>query len=253
MKNYHTHTTRCMHAVGSEEEYILAALSAGYTELGFSDHTPWHYDSGYHATMRMDESQLEDYVHTLSVLRDKYKDKISIKIGLECEYFEDKMDWLKERLETYKLDYIILGNHFDGSDETGIYYGYPVSLEELKRYVSQVIKAMDTGLFSYVAHPDVVFYDENKQEHIDELEKICIHAAEIDMPLEFNLLGFMSGRHYPNESFWKIASKYKNKAIIGFDAHSPDALLKDDIYQQAFNYLSSLDVELIDTIKTLKK
>ena len=44
----------------------------------------------------------------------------------------------------------------------------------------------------------------------------------------------------------------KIKAIIGFDAHSPDALLKDDIYQQAFNYLSSLDVELIDTIQTLK-
>lgn len=40
MKNYHTHTTRCMHAIGSEEEYILAAISAGYTELGFSDHTP---------------------------------------------------------------------------------------------------------------------------------------------------------------------------------------------------------------------
>ena len=201
MKNYHTHTTRCMHAIGSEEEYILVAISAGYTELGFSDHTPWHYESGYHATMRMDESQLEDYVHTLSVLRDKYKDKISIKIGLECEYFEDKMEWLKDQLEKYKLDYIILGNHFDGSDETGIYYGYPVSLEELKRYVSQVIKAMDTGLFSYVAHPDVVFYDEKNQEHIDELEKICIHAAEIDMPLEFNLLGYKAMRHYPSQPF----------------------------------------------------
>ena len=45
MKNYHTHTTRCMHAIGSEEEYILAAISAAYTELGFSDHTPWHYES----------------------------------------------------------------------------------------------------------------------------------------------------------------------------------------------------------------
>lgn len=73
------------------------------------------------------------------------------------------------------------------------------------------------------------------------------------MPLEFNLLGFMTHRHYPNKAFWKIANHYKNKAIIGFDAHSPDALLKDDIYQQAFNYLSSLDVELIDTIQTLKK
>ena len=85
------------------------------------------------------------------------------------------------------------------------------------------------------------------------MSRLCAYAKEKDMPLEFNLLGFMSGRHYPNESFWKIASKYKNKSIIGFDAHSPDALLKDDIYQQAFNYLSSLDVELIDTIKTLKK
>ena len=91
------------------------------------------------------------------------------------------MEWLKDQLEKYKLDYIILGNHFDGSDETGIYYGYPVSLEELKRYVSQVIKAMDTGLFSYVAHPDVVFYDEKNQEHIDELEKICIHASNTSM------------------------------------------------------------------------
>ena len=78
------------------------------------------------------------------------------------------MDWLKEQVERYGLDYLILGNHFDGSDETGIYYGYPVSLEELKRYVSQVLKAMDTGLFSYVAHPDVVFYHESKQEHNDE-------------------------------------------------------------------------------------
>ena len=227
MKNYHTHTTRCMHAIGSEEEYILAAISAGYTELGFSD-------------------------HTLSVLRDKYKDKISIKIGLECEYFEDKMDWLKEQVERYGLDYLILGNHFDGSDETGIYYGYPVSLEELKRYVSQVLKAMDTGLFSYVAHPDVVFYDESKQEHIDELEKVCIHAAEINMPLEFNLLGYKAMRHYPSQPFIDLCKKHHNRIIIGTDAHDAGALKDTQTYNRAYTYLKENGLEITEDIKMLK-
>ena len=54
MKNYHTHTKRCYHAIDNEEDYILAAIKSGYSELGFSDHTPWHYDSSFHSTMRME-------------------------------------------------------------------------------------------------------------------------------------------------------------------------------------------------------
>lgn len=40
--NYHTHTTRCLHATGSDEEFVLSAIKGGYQELGFSDHTPWN-------------------------------------------------------------------------------------------------------------------------------------------------------------------------------------------------------------------
>ena len=39
--NYHTHTTRCHHAEGSDEDYIIEAIKAGYKTLGFSDHAPW--------------------------------------------------------------------------------------------------------------------------------------------------------------------------------------------------------------------
>ena len=201
--NYHTHTTRCYHASGKDEEYVKAAIKAGIKELGFSDHTPWHYDSSFKATMRMPECQLDDYIESIRYLKEKYKDQTSILIGLECEYFERYMPWLEKMLKDKQIDYIILGNHYYETDELHQYFGSPVNEYYLKAYVDHCIKAIDTGLY--------------------------------------------------NESFWKIASKYKNKAIIGFDAHSPDALLKDDIYQQAFNYLSSLDVELIDTIKTLKK
>ena len=37
--NYHTHTVRCHHAIGSEREYIEKAISRGFKKLGFSDHT----------------------------------------------------------------------------------------------------------------------------------------------------------------------------------------------------------------------
>ena len=43
--NYHMHTKRCMHASGSDEDYVLAAIEGGYEEIGFSDHSPWQYKS----------------------------------------------------------------------------------------------------------------------------------------------------------------------------------------------------------------
>ena len=82
MKNYHTHTYRCKHAIGKEEDYIKNAIKAGYTELGFSDHAPWHYESSFHPTMRMEEDEIEGYVQTIRALKEKYEDQISIKIGL---------------------------------------------------------------------------------------------------------------------------------------------------------------------------
>ena len=47
LRNYHTHTTRCLHARNTDEEYVRAALDSGFTTLGFSDHTPWPYHDGY--------------------------------------------------------------------------------------------------------------------------------------------------------------------------------------------------------------
>ena len=51
--NYHTHTTRCHHATGSDEEFVLSAIKGGYQELGFSDHTPWKYHTDYISDIRM--------------------------------------------------------------------------------------------------------------------------------------------------------------------------------------------------------
>ena len=41
--NFHTHTFRCGHAIGNEEEMVKSAIKNDILELGFSDHIPLPY------------------------------------------------------------------------------------------------------------------------------------------------------------------------------------------------------------------
>ncbi len=251
MNNYHTHTYRCNHASGNDEDYIKYAIKAGFKTLGFSDHTPWHYKSGYISHMRMRDYQLEEYVGSLSILKDKYKDKIKILIGLEVEYFPEYMDDLLEMVRKYHIDYLILGNHFELSDEYGIYFGYSVTKEKLTRYVDLCIEGLQTGYFSYLAHPDLVNYRYKDEYYRKEMERLCLKAKELDIPLEYNLLGYNENRHYPSKQFFDIVSKVGNKVIIGYDAHIPYQLSYTDSYNSALKFLKDLNIEVVDCIKLL--
>ena len=81
--NYHTHTHRCNHAVGREEEYVQEALKAGLQILGWADHTPYIFPDGYYSHFRMRPDQLPGYIQTIQDLRSKYP--IEMPIGLETE------------------------------------------------------------------------------------------------------------------------------------------------------------------------
>ena len=252
--NYHMHTMRCHHALGSEEDYIKAAIQAGFEEVGFADHSPWHYTNGYVSGMRMKESELDGYINTIQKLQKKYRNQISIKIGLECEYFPEMMPWLEKTLEEKPINYIILGNHFHLSDVTGRYYGRPTkSKEVLLDYVAEVKTAIATGLYSYVAHPDLVYYIDTTDEIYEKaMTELCQSAKQAGIPVEFNLLGYREQRQYPCDEFWKIAAKCQCQAIIGFDAHEPARLKDDQLYEQAKKYLTDLGIEIVDKIRFLK-
>lgn len=159
LTNYHTHTTRCGHAEGTEEKYILTALRCGYKVLGFSDHTPWAYATpGFVSRIRMLPSQLDDYVLTLRGLREKYADKLHIRIGLEAEYFPAYLGWLREEMERLDIEYLILGCHYDTTDEQDARasrFGGSTSTAHGRRYAEQVVEALETGLYRYLAHPDL--------------------------------------------------------------------------------------------------
>lgn len=257
--NYHTHTARCFHAKGTDEEYVISAIEAGYEEIGFADHCPWNFDGDFVSGMRMHKDEFPSYCESVKGLKEKYKDKISIKLGLECEYFPKYFPWLRKKLEEYGVDYIILGHHFSGDEIGGKYNGALRSQSELEIYKNDIISALDENIFSYIAHPDIFMrgYD-SFDIKCEEISRAIIEkAVEKKVPLEYNLLGLSHGINdrkpgYPHPSFWKIAAEYKPLTVIGIDAHHPDAYKEKAIYEKAVSDLKNLGLEITDKICFLR-
>lgn len=258
MKNFHSHTERCGHAWGTDDEFVRAAMEAGYTTLGFSEHSPWPFADGY---MEIDTRQrirmeaLDSYIADMQALKEKYKDHIEIRIGLECEYFPQYFDWLKTIKP--RLDYLLLGVHCADHDEhlTHYYarYNTPVQMEE---YLRCTLAGMESGLFAYLAHPDLCLADYPVYDDVcrEIVHSICRKAKELDMPLEYNLYGIdkqgrgrQKGLGYPCSIFWETAADYGCTAIIGVDAHRPIHFERQR-YLNARKYLESLGLNIIEEL-----
>ena len=250
ISNYHTHTKRCRHAGGEDEEYVLAALDRGLQILGFADHSPYIFPGDYYSTMRMPMNELEDYVSSVLTLREKYGDKIEIKLGLELEYypgcFEETLQVLKEQ----PLDYLLLGQHALGDEKDDYLTGWPTEDEEiLKRYVRQTVEGLHTGVFSCFAHPDIIKFEGAPEVYRRHMRTLIKEAKACGVPLEFNLLGLQTRRNYPNRLFWEMVAEEGADAIIGFDAHNPDVLRDTDLDGMIADWIGELPINWIDTLK----
>ena len=256
--NYHTHTALCHHATGTNEEYVLAAIEAGFDEIGFADHSPWNFRN-FVSGIRMTKEELPAYCESIKALRKKYADKISIKLGLECEYFPKYMPWLKAKIKEHDIDFIILGHHFSVDEETSIYNGNMKEPYHLYAYRDDILEAMETGLFSYVAHPDIFMRGYPRfDEHCRKIsEEIISKAIETGTPLEYNLLGLSHSKAdgkqgYPYPDFWEMVGEMKPPVTMGIDAHYPGAYLDYGLYEKGLERLHGLGLELVKDIKMLR-
>ncbi len=252
--NYHTHTPKCHHASGAIRDYVESAVRAGLTTLGFSCHAPYSFDGDYVSWFRMLPSEAETYVSELSALREEFRDKIEIFIGFEAEYYPRHFDALLALSEKLGCDYLILGQHFTNNEYDGVYSGDGSDdMSHLDAYVSQVVRAMATGKFTYLAHPDLVRDMGKTDIFLEKMAPLCRASLEYDVPLEINLLGIADGRRYPNESFWKMVGEFGCRTVIGYDAHSPEALENTDALRRAFEIIEKYDLNFTENNITLRR
>ena len=266
---------------------IMAAIRNGIEELGLSDHIPLpryrlHLLKSVPSirslkslislvyamikngpNMRMPYKTIDEHLEIINELSEKYQKDIKIYKGFEAEYLEEYLNYYQSLLLNNKIDYLILGNHFNQHCIHSCYYGKPnLSKRELYSYCNDVEKAIETNLFSYIAHPDLFMIG---YTHFDDdvktvCQRICMKAKEYDIPLEINGGGMKRGLfsydgemlyQYPNARFWEIASEVGNKVVIGLDAHNPDDF-NDILYDQLKIFAGELDLNLVDHFE-LKK
>ena len=248
--NYHTHTTRCNHAIGTMAEYVENAISRGLKIFGFSDHTPQYFPGDYYTFMRMRPFELPEYCMDVRRLQREYSDRIRIHTGLEAEFYPAFWADLLPRARDMGVEYLILGQHWLGNEINEPGSSAPTADEaQLRRYCHQVMDALDTGKFTYIAHPDLLNFVGDPKIYRSCMRELVRAAKQSGTPLEINLLGMASGRHYPKETFFELAAEENCPVILGMDAHAPKHVLNVQIEEKALEMVQRLGLTLLETVE----
>lgn len=239
--NYHTHTIYCYHAVNTVQDVILNAIKNGWKTIGISEHAPLNV----HRRFRLNLNNLDDYIQEVSFYKRKYKDQIKVLCGLEAEYDESQFTFYSKLRHSKGIDYMILGNHNMGNPNDC--KDWNVNRVDVEQYGIQLEAAAKSGLFSYVAHPDIIYryYLKWDDKSIKLAKKIITLSIKYDFPLGFNLNGLrmkVVDFDYPCDMFWKMVAKSKAKVIVEADAHDPYTM-SNEMVQKGINLIKEWKLE----------
>lgn len=250
MTNLHTHTYLCKHAVGKPVEYALCAKNTSITAIGFSDHCP--YPDGTWTEVRMDIQELPLYKSLVSEA--KAQSPIPIYLGFECEWHKRFYSYFKDTLiSEFGAQYLVLGSHWVDIDNEFIYIPKVHDKKALLRYLDLTIQGMETGLFAFLAHPDLFLehVEDITSFHIDIAKKLIEASIALNIPIEINGNGCTrklierNGTleyRYPATSFWTIARNMNAHIIVSADAHSPEALVENT--KLAYDFAHQLGIQV---------
>ncbi len=236
--NYHTHTYRSGHSeYSSDEEMLQAAKSMGISMLGFSEHIPNPDLILPDENHRMLLSEVDEYIASINKMKQD-NPNMTILSGFEAEFDPMKESFLGEMRD--KVDYMILGQHFVNRGLQMVQSqnnpNYPIE------YANMVSKAIESGIFDIVAHPD--YFMEFRDTIVSEKDKklfdenatiasriICEKARDMGIPIEINLSPALNNQilsdgnlKYPHPTFWKVAQEIDGLQVLkGVDAHALSA------------------------------
>lgn len=257
--NYHTHTQRCKHAKGPDRAYACAAADAGFSVLGYTDHMPWPWTTGYQSPVRMQCDELRDYAASIHQLRTEFSDRLSIHLGAECEYFPDWFHWLEDQKEQFGLEYLILAIHCAPYEDNVPSYAQTQDPTDLAAYTDYAIAGMQTGLFAFLCHPDLPLksYPRFDSAARNMSEQICAAAKQLNIPLEYNLAGLRLRSHspgwgYTSTEFWSIAAEHACTAVITYDAHEPEVISDTAAYTTAAAQLTAKGIRVLHRLPGLE-
>ena len=247
--NLHTHTVLC-DGKNSAEEMVLAAIECGCDGIGFSGHSFLNIGKQDDGEWFMSEAGMLEYKDEITGLKEKYKDKIEILLGIEYDSHSN--------IDISPYDYVIGSVHYNLKN--GKYIPIDLGVNELKDYVKKYYRDIYEFCEDYykalaeikqktdcdiVGHFDLVakfnedgsLFDENDPRYrCAALECLNRLAAE-NVIFEINTGAISRGYKklpYPSRNILKEMVKLGCKLTVTTDCHSGEALLC--CYDDAIRY-----------------
>lgn len=255
LTTYHTHSLFCDGKL-MPEDYILTAISKGFTAIGISSHAPVCFETDW----TMKPEKMDDYMHSVLALKEKYRGKLQIYAGLETDYYPGCRDYRKYP----GLDYTIGSVHFIHHQQSNQYMALDGTHDEfiktrdivfdgevrylIEKYYTLLIEMVQNQTPDILGHLDIIkknnkgnrFFNEFEPWYREAVEQALDVIQKQNVIVEINTGGISRGyttELYPSD--WILAAMRQRDipVMLNSDAHHPDTI--DVYYPQAREKLKS--------------
>jgi histidinol-phosphatase (PHP family) len=230
LTSYHNHTT-WSDGKTSLPAMVEGARAAGLDELGISDHCVLA-PSGLEVEWSMPLERVGDYV---AELREAAATAgLTLRIGIEADFFPETVDDLRDRLAPFPFDYVIGSVHYVD--------GFPIddnaarweALSEAERnqvwrgYWERIGQMAGSGVYDFAAHLDLPKkFGFRPTIDLGKEARAALDAlAAADVAIEINTAGWSlpAREAYPSLELLRAARERQIPLLINADAHRPEHL-----------------------------
>lgn len=213
-----------VHAVGHNDrehtlenliQYLETARERNLREIGFADHDRYLPDLDF---------------NLYSKLQELFPD-IKIRVGLEIDYFPDKISEIKKIRNSYDFDYCIGSVHyigdwmFDAERNKAEFDNWDID-RLYEKYLSLVVAAAQTGFFPLIGHLDLLkIFGHRPRKSLEATFYPALQAIKkTGVVLELNTNGWYKpvGELYPSPELIQLMFECDIPITLSSDAHHPD-------------------------------
>ena len=223
-----------------------------------SDHSPM--PGGFDKAWRMDRSQLSDYIDEVEQARDEFAGQLTVRVGLEADYYPGSEACVEGMIASYDWDYIIGSVHyigdwgFDNPDYIKRWDDWNID-DAYVAYFDQVAASAATGLFDIIGHPDLIKKfghrpSPDSRPVTDAEERMLQAVLSSGTALEISSAGLRKPVQeiYPQQRTVARAAELGISFAFGSDAHAPG-----DVSHGMDACISMLESNSINEIASFQK
>ena len=250
--DYHTHSL-LSDGHSSYEVMVRTAIEKGLDEIGFSDHVCLKP-----VIWALQEIDLPVMTHQIFEIREKYSHLITVRYGIELDYFPGREEELSRIIESLPLDYVIGSLHFIGDwnfDGDQSLYGKWSNDHLYGMYYDLVRQAASSRLFDILGHLDIIkkfaVYPESDLTHLYEDTARVIHESGVVVELNTGGYDRPCAEFNPGPQWLEILHNHRVPVTLTSDAHHPDQIARH--YQSAIELLKKTGYHEITTFNRRKR